>query len=312
MHRFTTLSILGVALAGVFLLGACSTVSTGNGPTDAQVLLTAQATAAVPTELANQGLKVAGTQACQVDSFASVQIDDVSEDQVNWSNPQGDMIAWSPAGNLLAYVTPPNGRWAWFVGDLVIYNMAMQKNVFTSQNLQVFGDLTWAPDGKHLAYIVLDSKSKTYTIEVLDLQTGASQDLFSTVSPQTDSWSSPKGIDHWSNANTLLVTSSCDVDCSRQYSYNLQTGQLTVQGEMRKNQDKTLVLTNQYVSPDAHWQVAVDLKDNTWISNKTKGQVSMLLATTPVNEVKWSGDSSYLALRTDDAVDIFQTVCSQK
>lgn len=311
MKWYKLMAILGACLFGIFLAAACTPVPANtSAPSDADILLTAQASNPLPTEFANQGLSVVKTQACLVDTFVSVQVNDENTlPQMN--DPQGDMIAWSPVGDELAYVTPTNGRWAWFVGDLVVFDMKTNKVIFTSQNQQVSGDLTWSPDGKWLAYIVLDAKSKIYTIDVLDMQTGTSQDIFTAISPQTDNWASPKGITGWANANTLMVTSDCDVDCSRSYSYDLQSGKLTAQGDGRKKDDLSLNVTNQLVSPDAKWQVAVDINNNAWISAKTSGQASIISSGSPIDEIKWSHDSSYLAMRTDDSIILYEPVCTK-
>jgi Tol biopolymer transport system component len=222
------------------------------------------------------------------------------------------MLAWSPVGNSLAYVTPVNEKWGWFVGDLVIEDMTSQKAVYTSQDIEVAGDLTWSPDGSQLAFVVLDPKVKVYTVDVLDLSSGKVQDAFGN-SAATDQWSAPKGIDKWSDSHTLLMNASCDVDCSRLYTYDTQSGQLTFDttSDTRKADDHSLDLVNQPSSPNSRWQIVSDNNNNVWTSSTVNHQASVILTGTTINEIKWSGDSSYLALRTDDSVLIYQPVCSK-
>jgi protease II len=296
------LSILGICTLAVFLLAACSTKTSVISLSDSEVLLTAQAANPLPTQLANQGLAVVKTKACQVDSFVSIQAKD----------SQGDLLAWSPAGNYLAYVTPTNEKWGWFIGNLVVYDVAAQKSIFTTQNQEVAGDLTWSPDGKLLAYVVLDAKQKTYTIYVVDVSSGATQDIFASISAKTDDWSSAKGISKWSDSDNLQVTSSCDIDCSRAYSYNVQNEQISAQGsDKRKAEDTSLKITNQNDSPDSKWHIEVDNKDDVWLSSASSKQASIIATGAAISEIKWSGDSGYVAVRNDDTVMIFQPVCTQ-
>jgi Tol biopolymer transport system component len=302
MKRFRLFAMIGVGLLGIFLVSACSSTVNTDTLAEVNVLPTAQAANLLPTQMANQGLTVVKTQACQVNNFVSVQV----------QGSEGDMIAWSPTGDILAYVTPVNEKWGWYIGNLVVWDMKTQKAVFTSQDQEVAGDLTWSPDGKQLAYVVLDQKSKTYTVDIVDLSSGNTLNIFTSLSPQTDSWSSPKGITKWIDANTLLVTSSCDVDCSRRYSYDVSTGNITaLSGDSRKSDDLSLAVTNQNVSPDSKWQIYPDNKDNIWLSSPSKSQASVISTGLAVNEIKWSGDSSYAALRTDESVLVFEPVCTK-
>jgi hypothetical protein len=302
MKRSQFILLCAASLTLLLLAAACSTKLTTGTTSDADVLLTAEAANPLPTQLANQGLSVVQTKACQVDKFVSVQT----------KAQQGDMLAWSPVGNSLAYVTPVNEKWGWFVGDLVIEDVASQKVVYTSQDLEVAGDVTWSPDGSQLAFVVLDPKVKVYTVDVLDLSSSKVQDAFGD-SAATDQWSAPKGIDKWSDSHTLLMNASCDVDCSRVYTFDTQSGQLTSDAttDTRKAEDHSLNLVNQPSSLNSSWQIVSDNNDNVWMSSTVNHQASVILTGTTINEIKWSGDSSYLALRTDDSVLIYQPVCSK-
>ena len=286
------------------LLGGCSSLLPKNSTiSDADVLLTAQAANPLPTQLAGQGLTVVKTKACQIFSLVSVQVDS--------ERAQGDMMAWSPAGNYLAYVTPENDKWGWFVGRLVVLDAAKNKEVFSTQAIEVAGDLTWSPDGKKLAYVVLNAKDKYYTVYVADIASGEVQDVFGGSSAQTDEWSSPKGINKWDDSSTLEVTSSCDVDCSRNFSYNADTGKLNVGEDTRKQDDHSLEVTNENTSPNSRWQIAVDLKDNVWMSSAITHQAAVISSGLAINEIKWSGDSNYLALRTDESILVIEPVCKK-
>lgn len=302
MKRMRILLILGAGLLAAAVLAACSAAVSTPAPSDNDVLLTAQAGSPLPTQLAGEGLSVVGTKACQVQKLVSVQVD----------KPQGDMAAWSPAGNTLAYVTPGNEKWGWFVGNLVLLDVPNNKVTYTTSDIRVAGDLTWSPDGKKLAFVVLDPTEKIYNVDILDLESQAITELFSVADARTDEWSSPKGINQWISANLLEVMSSCGVDCSRAYDYNTATSQMITGSEGRKQDDHSLEVSSGGASPDGTWQVTVDTKDNVWLSAAGKHQASIILTGNTVGEIKWSGDSSYLALRVDEAVLIFEPVCKNK
>jgi hypothetical protein len=86
---------------------------------------------------------------------------------------------------------------------------------------------------------------------------------------------------------------------------------LTEGTQTRKNADTSLTVKNQDNSADSRWLVVVDINDNTWLSSSINHQTAVILAGTPVNEIKWSTDSSYLALRADEAVYIYEPVCKK-
>ena len=291
-----------IGLAILFLVSACSTPAS-TALSDAAVLSTAQAANPLPTQLSGQGLRVVSNQACVVKEYVTIHVQDA----------QGDLIAWSPLHDELALVEPTNLKWGWFVGDLVVYDLALDKEVFVSQDQQVSGDLTWSPDASYLAYVVLDPKAKIYTVDLIGMTNYLSTEVFGgTNSARTDEWSSTKGISEWSSPRNLIVTSSCGLDCSRTYNFNTDTLRMTVQGETRKSEDTSLTLTNQDTSPDGKWQITTDNKDNVWLSSTKNSQASLLLANTVISEIKWSASSNYFALRTVDHVLIYEPLCSKK
>jgi WD40 repeat protein len=302
MRSIRTFLILGGFLLVLAVLTACSSDAAAPTPSDGDLLLTAQAANPLPTQISGQGLSVVGTSACQVQKMVSVQTD----------KEQGEMISWSPSGNVLAYITPSNEKWGWFVGNLVILDVDKNNVLYTTSDIRVAGDLTWSPDGKKLAFVILDPQAKIYNVEILDLENKSLQQVFSSEEAKTDDWSSPKGIHEWIDSTIVEVMSSCDVDCSRSYDFNTATSQMTVGAEVRKQEDSSLSVNSEMTSPDGTWQLMIDTKDNTWMSSTKKHQASIILADTAVSEIKWSGDSSYLALKIDESVLLFEPVCKQK
>jgi hypothetical protein len=285
----------------LFLLTACSSPVVSSGVADAAALMTAQAANPLPTEMAGLGLRASSSTACLAKEDVAISV----------SDPQGDLLAWSPVNDELAYVRPSNDRWAWFVGDLVAFDFKLNKEVYTSDSLEVFGDLTWAPDGHAVAYVVLDPAQKTYTVHVANMNNGTDEDIFAATSAHTDEWSSTKGVTRWESERNVVVTSSCGLDCARIYNYNTLTGQMTIEGDERKNEDPSLTLINELTSPDGTWQVSTDSKDNLWLSNTKTNKAFILVEGKVVSEAKWSIDSQYLALRTADQVLVYHVGCKR-
>lgn len=302
MKRVTFLFLFGALLLSIMIVSACSTGGTGDTLNNTDVLSTAQAANPLPTEMAGLGLQMTQSDACLIKEDASITIDD----------KQGDLLAWSPVNDEIAYVRPDNGRWAWFVGDLVMYDIDLNKEVYTSSDLQVFGDLTWSPDGNAIAYVVLDSTRAIYTARVLNILTGADVDIFAGTTAKTDDWSSTKGVTNWASERNVVVTSSCGLDCARIYNYNIETGVITINGEERKNEDPSLALDNEMTSPDGTYTLAVDTQDNLWMANGKTGKAFILLAATPVEEIKWSVDSRFIALRTAEKIQVYQVGCKNE
>lgn len=308
MKRMKTLLLIGLGLAFLVGIGACTSSGTIPTLTDANTLLTAQAANPLPTEMAGQGLRVVPADVCQVQEYETVSNSDPQD--ATMADPHGDMMAWSPERDELAYLRPVNGRWAWFVGDLVVYDFEMQKEVYTTKNLEVFGDLTWSPDGADMAYIVLNPAEKVYTVYVGGLTQSLSVDIFGS-SAKTDDYSSKKGIIGWDSGRNIVATSSCGLDCSRSYNYNTETQILTKQTETRKNADTSLTLVNQNTSPNGLWKVVVDQKDNVWLAKVDSGVASVISAGDAVREIKWSSSSKYLAIRYIDNVKIYDVTCKK-
>lgn len=291
-----------LALSILLITSACATQSIGP-ISEQEVLATVQSGIPLPTQLANSDVQVEISQACLVKDFYTIQT----------QNPQGDLVAWSPITDKLAFVEPYDQHWGMFIGRLMIYDLKLDKSVLASQDQAVTGDLTWSPDGSYLSYVVLEQDKKNYTVKLFGLSDNSILDAFGGANAaRTDDWSSQKGIRNWSSPSTLVVTSSCGVDCSRSYSYNIESQQLLPLEEVRKKDDTSLLITNEYSSPNKDWLITLDNNNNVWLSSVADKKVSLILATTPMEEIKWSSDSTYFALRTNEHVFIYETICSQK
>ena len=291
------LILFGVCL-GLAVLSGCSIIQNRN----LQATEVPEATAtpiAIPTALSVQTR--VESQTCLVSEIVTIQTD----------KPQGDLMAWSPNNDDLALVQPVNQYSGWYIGDILVFDAIEAKEEFTSEDQAVFGDLTWSPDGSQLAYVELIQREGIYTIKIVNLADGLSADVFGDVEQaRTDDFASLKGIRSWLNASDLEVMSYCGPDCVRLYQYNPISQALIIQDEVRQNDDQSLITDSQFVSPDGNWTVTLDEKDNTWLTSKRENKVSLLMVTLVVEEVKWSADSKYLAIRTAESVKIYETGCT--
>lgn len=302
-----------LCLFGLLLLAACSTLQAQMN----RAVETVKATPtpiALPTQLSVQTR--VESQTCQVAELIAIQTDEL----------QGDLMAWSPTGHELAFVQPVNQYSGFYIGDLVVYDAAKKETVFTSNDKAVFGDLTWSPDSSTLAYVALDQPNGIYTVKTVTPANGVEVDIFGDAAA-TDDFASQKGILSWTNTTELTVTSICGSDCVRIYQYNSVSQTLNPLQEIRYNENTSLGLENDLVSPDGYWQINIDNNDNAWItsggasyiidrSDNTKitsnvdSRISLLLAGTELLEEKFSKDSKYLAVRTAEQVIVYQLGCS--
>jgi len=268
----------------------------------------------LPTQLSVQTR--VDSQTCQVAELVAIQTDEL----------QGDLMAWSPTGHALAFVQPVNQYSGFYIGDLAVYDAATQEIVFTSKDQAVFGDLTWSPDGNILAYVSLDQTAGVYTVKTVTLANGIEVNIFGD-DASTDDFASQKSILSWANEPDLIVTSICGADCVRLYQYNIVSQTLNALQEIRYNENNSLAVVDDLVSPDGYWQISIDNNDNTWITSggeskiitqpensslsaNANSQISLVLADTPLQEMKFSKDSKYLSLRTVEQVIIYQLGCT--
>ncbi len=280
----------------LFLLAACSVF---NSPSQsATQTAAALPTSTLPPEIATQDLRLVSPPSCLKAQYTAI----------NTQSPQGDLIAWSPSGDLLALDVPENRHWGWFLGDALIFDVPNNKELFATQGDYVYGDLTWSPAADYLAFVKYSADTHLYTIVTLRLHDHALTDYFPGTSARTDDFSSLKGIESWNASQQLVVVSSCGPDCARSYNLDIGTGQATVLSEKRKAEDLSLQPNNQFASPDGKLKVIADDQGMSWLANPSAGS-TYLLSKDPIDEIKWSADSQYFAMRVVDQVSVYKVNC---
>lgn len=295
-----------VVLVGILLLlGGCSVL----GPDQETVEATPTP---LPTTNPEEGLRVVVPGACLVRSFPTIHVDDVA----------GDMIAWNPDGDILAYVAPENQEWGWYSGDLTLLSMESGEEVAT-RDIKVTGDLAWSPDGSRIAFTALESTENIYTVIVLSISDFSTINIYGS-GAATDEYGSKKGILRWTNNGQLQVMETCGVDCSRRVEFDLIGQGKRLLAEGRNQDDQSLVigldqgntalnpewlLAN--VSPDGQRVFYTDDDDNAWLVDpiaRTKFQLDLDLG--GALESKWSANSQFLAIRTEEQIFLYDLDCS--
>jgi len=284
-----------ISMVFAILASGCAQLMGVSGTANEEATVT-PTVIAMPTQLSVQTR--VESQTCEIAQQVTIQTDD----------KQGDLMAWSPQGDQLAFVQPVNQYSGWYIGDLVIYDLDKKEVVFTSKDKAVFGDLNWAPDGSALAYVELDQGAGIYTVKIAIPKDGNELDIFGDAA-STDTFASKKGIISWLSMDDLSVTSICGSDCVRLYQYNYVSRTLNPGDEIRYNENTSLDLVNESNSPDGKWSITLDEKNNSWLSSVAENRISLLLAGTVVNEIKYSNDSRFLALRTNGQVLIYELGC---
>jgi len=265
-----------------------------------------------PTTNPEEGLRVTVSTACQVHALPTIHVDEVS----------GDMLAWDPDGEILAYVAPENHEWDWYSGNLTLISMETGEERAT-RDISVTGDLAWSPDGSRIAFTALETTDNIYTVKVLQISDFSTIDLYSA-GAATDEFGSRKGILHWTDNSRLQVVESCGVDCSRIVEISLIGLEQRVLDSGRKADNRSLEIElNQAgtainpewlsanVSPDKRRIFYSDANGLAWLAVPDEGYKYRIdLELGDAQESKWSPNSRLLAIRTNEKVYIYDMECS--
>ena len=303
-------SIYNIKIVGMFiclLLGASACTILGGSASEETP--TPEPTSSIPN------MQVVSPQACFAVQHGMIRVD----------HPQGDLIAWSPVTDVVAYIASTRGS-SWNVGELNILSAPLF-DTSTRLATQVAGELAWSPDANAIAYLGLRRADNLYTIGLAYPNGRASKDLFPGEAARTDDYSSQKSILEWINPGRLRVLESCGINCLQALDFGVLSGLSTPVGDpVERYWDMWSVhtfhpdvLPPQYAnlpgrlnwSPDENRIAYIDENGNAWVINVDAGSLYPLdigqFGT--ATESDWSYDSQYLAVQVDQNLMIFSFKC---
>jgi hypothetical protein len=260
-------------------------------------------------------MQVISPQACQVAEQRMIRVEE----------PQGDLIAWSPTADKVAYIAATQGS-SWNVGEL---NLLSSPAFDTPIRLAtvVAGELTWAPDASAIAYLSLRRSDNLYTIGLAHPNGQASQDLFPDEAARTDDYSSQKSILEWMDAGRLRVLVSCGEDCMQTLIIDVHSSLTSQVGAtIQRSWDMWSFHTSHPASippeyanlpgqlnwaPDSQHIAYIDAAGNAWVINAGSGSLYPLDIGQygTAAETDWSSDNRYLAVQVDQYLKIFSFQC---
>jgi Tol biopolymer transport system component len=277
----------------------------------------------------NQGYYAVPAPACVIAEWSSMQTDRL----------QGDLIAWSQDSSRLAYLAPqPNS--SWYVGLVgQAQGKDLSQRAILVPNIMAIGDLNWSPDGTMLAFVALRTNEAVETVMVARTDGSGLTDLFPFDEARSDQRTSQKAIKGWTDANHILVLTSCAEDCQQETEVNVLTGTISQNAESeRRNAMKTPTpgvvkvldglepevnlqsydakvyprgFSRPNWSPDGKFVLYLDRRGLLWhLDPASKAQYLMDLGLRDVDETKWSPDGQRVAVRAEDRIFIFDLACN--
>ena len=298
-----------------WLLTACSAISTGTDPTP------------TPTpEVTPEGMSIsAGFHSVSPQACLLRELDTISV-----FSDQGDLLAWAPDGEHLAYLGPQENTRACLGSLSVISAPDFKEQLNLEEN--VSGNLKWSPDSKQLAFVALRGSEAQYTVGISQADGSGHFDLFSNTAVKTDEWSSQKAVLGWEDQDHLDVLASCGSSCQQIMRFDVRTQTveevapseiklseaLSIWGQPEGEATATPVVLPTSIpardevaaSPKGDPVAYVDGNGLLWIlSLKEHTQYPIDLGRFEVREVKWSPEGDMLAVRTDYKVLIYAIGC---
>jgi hypothetical protein len=281
------------------------------------------------------GYQAVDPQACLVNQWNTLQSEQRRGGVVNWL--QGDLLAWrtgQPAGaGELAFLSPSD-RSSWFTGVLTLARgKDWNDRIILAPGVLANGDLTWAPDGAHLAFLAYRETEGLYTVMTVQADGQGLVDYFPGELARTDTRSAQKAIIGWRDSQTLQVMVSCGEECRSAYDINVNTPVSTAvtptviddytQLKANLQIDKLVLTVTPAIYPknmlDPHWSpdqklvAYLDKRGILWaLSIPQKINYILDIGLRDVYEMQWSSASDALAIRAEDRVFVFQVPCVKK
>jgi hypothetical protein len=260
---------------------------------------------------------LAGSPACTAGELNAIRV----------LENQGDLLAWSPVDDTLAYVGTGE-RSVWLVGSL----MTASAPDFADARMiggHAAGGLSWSPQGQRIAYVSLRGADGLYTLNVVNRDGSGQQDLFPGDTAKTDEWSGAKRVTGWPSEDILHLFASCGSSCAMPVEFDLVEGiRRNLSTPIRGSFDYWAITRNvpEDVPPElaelgqANWspeggRVAyIDTRANLWVIDlEAETQFRMDTGSSPrLAEPKWSVSGRYLAVRADTQLLIFDLECGRR
>jgi len=256
---------------------------------------------------------------------------------INVSESQGSLVAWSPQGDKIAFISPVTSH-TMFSGDLMVASGEGFDDIQTVAT-QAWGGLSWSPSGEQIAYVSLRPNDNIYTVLVAGLDGSSPIDLFPGSEAALDPYSSPKMLRYWSSESSLNVFVSCGIGCYKELEVSVPGGRKTEIPSVIQTPEPTAI-AEFWMSPrlqfDYDDEVFPTLNDPSWSPDGSKlvyfdgdGYLWVLLAeeriASPVElvnnsvqpvffsqraqrEMRWASNG-LLAIRIDNELELFSVPC---
>jgi hypothetical protein len=252
----------------------------------------------------------------------------------------GDLIAWQPGDSgspNLAYLAPSE-RSTWFIGKLMLATGPDYVDHRTlAPGVYVTGDLTWSPAGETLAFLAFRPSENLYTVMTVRADGSDLTDHFPTDLARTDARTSQKAIIGWKNEQTLQVMVSCGEQCRNAFDIRLPPDaspgltptpiddytELNKALQMGRRvppfdpQEFPRILSTPMSAPNwsaqDRWVTYLDKRLLLWVLNpEEKTHFSLDIGLRDVSETQWTADESYLSIRAEDRIFVFQVPCQNQ